>query len=66
MIRELSASFYRIEDFSKLEEEFVRVVIEGDDYKKEERLRKGRCLYDPAEKSAAKMLRVLTESIAGA
>lgn len=66
MIRELSASFYRIEDFSKLEEEFVRVVIEGDDYKMEERLRKGRCLYDPAEKSAAKMLRVLTESIAGA
>lgn len=60
--RTLISSYYREKTVEDLERDFVRVVLEGDDWLKEERLAKIPLLFDPREKTCDKIVRELVTS----
>ena len=57
--KSMICSYYDIYDFSELPEEFARVILRHDDYKKEERLAKIPLLFDARTKTAQKIVNYL-------
>lgn len=56
-------SYYTIKSNDSLEHYFEKVIINGNDYKKEERLSKISLLFDSKEKASSKIIRILTSSL---
>lgn len=49
-------TFYQIRNMEELKIEFERVIMNGDDYKKEERIAKTNILIDPEETATSKIM----------
>lgn len=58
-------SFYSINNMEELENEFKNVLINKNDYKKEERLSKIGILFDKKEKAATKIINCLIRELRG-
>lgn len=59
-------SYYQCSTAESLKETFERVIINQDDYKKEERLSKIKLLYDETESSGEKIVRLIEEDLKSA
>lgn len=56
-------SYYQIHDFNELNREFNRVVIQGDDYKKSERISKIPIVFDKMTHAGQDMFNILNNAI---
>ena len=59
--KDFISSYYTIHDMKGLISDFERVLVQGDDYKKDERLRKIGLIFDPKEKTGQKIYRICTQ-----